>query len=147
MKPNIHSQCTAFVQQRIDELMRELNSLQDSKKADTKSSAGDKFETSTEMLRQEEEKINRMLMQAHKMKQDLAQINPDRSHDQIQLGSLVKTNKGVYYMSIPLGRIPVGENVVFCITMGSPIGQLLKGKEEGDEVTFNGNVFQILEVY
>ena len=87
-----------------------------------------------------------MLMQAHKMKQDLSQIDPEQSHDHIQLGSLVKTNKGVYYMSIPLGRIPVGQNAVFCITMGSPIGQLLKGKGADEEVTFNGNVFKIQEV-
>ncbi|MGB1032298.1 MAG: hypothetical protein ACPGWM_06775, partial [Flavobacteriales bacterium] len=104
------------------------------------------FETSREMLQQEEDKIRRMLLQGYQMKQDLDQLKPETSSEVIGPGSLVKSNKGTFYISIGLGKIPVENETVFCISMGSPIGQLLKGKISGMDVTFNGNTFAIQNV-
>lgn len=145
-KKEIHQFVEEFVQSRIDSSLEQLNELQQSKEGDTKSSAGDKFETSREMLQQEEDKIKRMLLQGYKMKQDLDALNPEESKPTIGAGSLVKTNRGSFYMSIGIGKLPIDNESVFCISMGSPIGLLLKGQAAGNDVSFNGNTFSIQQV-
>jgi len=145
-KKEIHRFVEEFVQSRIDSSLDQLNELQQSKEGDTKSSAGDKFETSREMLQQEEDKIKRMLLQGYKMKQDLDALNPEENKPTIGAGSIVKTNRGSFYISIGIGKLPIENESIFCISMGSPIGLLLKGQVAGNDVSFNGNTFSIQQV-
>ena len=144
-KQDIHTRCVAFVDRKIKEHQDSLNEMHESKVYETKSSAGDKFETSTEMIQQEEDKIRRMLMQALKMKQDLSQL-PDSESKEIGPGTLVRTNFGDYYMSIGLGKIPGTRDAIFCISMGSPLGMAFKGKVAGMFAEVNGREFIIKEV-
>lgn len=145
-KKEIHQSVLDYAQERIDSSLLQLNQLQESKEGDTKSSAGDKFETSREMLQQEEDKIRRMLLQGYKMKQDLDKLNPDASSHSIGAGSLVRSNRGTFYMSIGLGKLPTTEEQIFCISMGSPIGLLFRGQTAGNDISFNGNTFSIEKV-
>jgi len=53
---------------------------------------------------------------------------------------LVKTNKGLFFFSVGLGKIEVGNESVFCLTVTTPLGRVLEGKKVGDVVEFNGKI-------
>ena len=78
--PTIKEQLLALAQkkllQKIELLQQNIDEIQAAANEETKSSAGDKYETSREMLRQEREKYSRQLAEQLKLRQVLQQINP-----------------------------------------------------------------------
>ena len=62
------------------------------------------------------------------------------------MGSLVATKNANYFLSISAGMVSVNATNYICISIGSPIGQLLLGKKKGDTYTFSGKHFLIEEV-
>ena len=65
---------------------------------DSKSSAGDKYETSREMITQEIKNNSTHLAEAVKQKQVLSQIDVINVSDTIQTGSLVFTNHETFFI-------------------------------------------------
>nr|WP_209401900.1 GreA/GreB family elongation factor [Pseudozobellia sp. WGM2] len=123
-----------------------ISGVQESLQSETKSSAGDKHETGRAMLQLEREKLGQQLMEAEKMKAVLNKVNIDNESTSVALGSLVKTSKTFYFIAISAGEFKVGEDAVFCISVGTPIGRLLLGKSVGDSILFNENQFEILSI-
>ncbi|HIP32233.1 MAG TPA: hypothetical protein EYG86_05690 [Crocinitomicaceae bacterium] len=122
---------------RIQSAFDDLNSAVTD---DSKSTAGDKHETGRAMVHLEQEKLSSQLAQVKLLKEALAQINIEEKHTKIQFGSLVTTNKGVFFFSIGLGKIKVNGEDVFCLTVTTPLGKALFGKKVGDKVMFNSEV-------
>lgn len=113
---------------------------------ETKSSMGDKYETTREMLQQD---INVSMERLSKVKQDhatLQRVDPASSLEIINEGSLVLTNNGNFYLSVSVGKFKVDGLLYYAISISSPIGQQLKGKQQGDEFSLNGRNYKILEV-
>ncbi|MEM6346717.1 MAG: 3-oxoacyl-ACP synthase [Bacteroidota bacterium] len=144
LKEQIHAQCLALLDQKIARLQRSIADAQKAASEDTKSSAGDKFETSREMLKQEINKHNQQLALATKMKQQFGQIDPRQSLDHIAFGSLAETNEGLYYFSASLGKVE-GQKC-FALSMVSPIAKALANHKAGDEVPFMKRSIKILNV-
>lgn len=67
----------------------------------------------------------------------------------IQEGALVKVEDKTVLISIPLGELPMREEVekVFAISSEAPIYKAMKGLKEGDSFIFNDKNHKILEVY
>ncbi len=145
-KKLILEKCQELLNEQHATLLKRLEDLQESKSNETKSSAGDKFETGRSMMHLEEEKIGRELLRVKKQIAELHRIELDQTSEAVQLGSLVKTSVGVYFMSIGLGRIKIDGTSIFCISFDSPIGKLLKNKTKGDEIEFNGMKQVIKEI-
>ena len=114
---------------------------------DTKSSAGDKHETSIAMTQLEQEKLSTQMNEFLKQQRTLIAINPNTKHQKIMQGSLVETKQAWYYFSIGIGLIPMENTSVFAINPDSPLGQLMMMKKSGESVTFNGIVTEIIAVY
>ena len=146
-KELIYKFITQHLQEKIDGLKLILKDSLDAAAEDTKSSAGDKHETSTAMAQLEQEKLTNQINEFLLLKDTLKQINPARSHSKIELGSLVETNNGCYYFSIGLGAVKFEETSIFCMTLLAPIGKLLEGKKVGESVVFNGNSTSIIAIY
>ena len=62
------------------------------------------------------------------------------------VGSLVKTDKGYFFISIGWGRIQIQDENYFVISIASPIGRLLKDTKKGDSVQFRNMSYDILSV-
>ena len=92
------------------------------------------------------EKNAQYLSDAHKMLDSIKLINPNTSHQNVVLGSLVKTNSANFYIAVSIGKVEVDDESYFIISKSSPIGQLLLNKVAGDEIAFNDNRYKILEV-
>ena len=138
--------CHKFVANRMVRIQDNISGVQESLQSETKSSAGDKHETGRAMLQLEREKLGQQLLEAEKMKAVLNKVNINNESTSVALGSLVKTSKASYFIAISAGEFKVGEDAVFCISVGTPIGRLLLGKSVGDSLLFNGSQFEILSI-
>ncbi|WP_373707807.1 hypothetical protein [Kaistella sp.] len=103
---------------------------------ETKSSMGDKFETSREMVQQEINTLQIQLNENRNARNSLKQINTNL-HQTIGLGSLVETDKGLFYIAVSLGEIIFNEKKVFVISTESPLGKILFGMKKGEEISLN----------
>lgn len=111
-----------------------------------KSTAGDKHETSRALVQIEIDKHAKQLQQTQKLYKVLHLIDASKKSESIELGSVVKTNKGIYFLAVPLGPQQVENQNVFFISLASPIGQALNGKKVGDSISFNGVEQEVLEI-
>ena len=110
---------------------------------ETKSSMGDKFETSREMVQQEINNLQIQLNENLNARNSLKTINT-KLHQMIGLGSLVETNNGLFYIAVSLGEIKLNDKKIFVISTESPLGKLLFGKKKGEEIILN-NTKQIIQ--
>ena len=128
-KKIVFEHCTGFVNNRLELLTQEIAKINESLLSETKSSAGDKHETGRAMLQLEREKLGKQLQQVEQMQLVLNRLAADSPATQkIALGSLVQTDKAFYYISVSAGQVTIEGKVVFCISVGTPIGKLLLGK-------------------
>jgi transcription elongation GreA/GreB family factor len=146
-KKSIIDRLNEIVLERINESVTEINSINDSKANETKSSAGDKYETGMAMLQMEEQKANVQLAKAKELQKTLSMIDPTEKQDSAELGSLVETLNGNYFISIGLGQIEIGGKSIFVLSIASPVGLQMKGKKAGDVFQFNGNTIEIIKVH
>ena len=136
--------------ERITMIESALETARDSSNDDTKSSAGDKYETSREMIQQDINRYQKQLVEAKKDLQQLISIEStigDDTPDYIRLGSLIQTSTGLYLIAISIGALKVRDTNVFVISPASPIGQLLIGKKIGDSFIFNKLNSNIQAIY
>ncbi len=138
--------CHQYVSERIDRFSNAIGSAQIDANKETKSSAGDKHETGRAMAQLETENNSKHLAEAHKLKATLGQIDPDKKCASIELGALVKTDKGNYFISISAGKVEFQGEDVYMVSVASPIGQHFLGKKGGESVSINGQSHKIQEV-
>lgn len=110
---------------------------------DTKSSMGDKYETGREMLQQE---INNLQIQLNEVlkQQDFLKTILVKSSDKAEKGAVVKTEKGLFFISVSLGEIIFENKKIICISPESPLAKAMHGKKK-DEVFSLNNMNQIIE--
>lgn len=141
-KIEVINQASIILNQKIERLSLALNNLQDAVENETKSSAGDKFETSMEMLKQEQQKIEHQVGLTKLMIQQLHTIKP-LVQSEVAIGALVFVNNMWLFLSVALGKIEVQNQVVHCISMQSPLAMALKGKRVSDTLVFQQNTMKI----
>lgn len=139
--------CKDFVNKRLKTVQDIISSNQKALQSETKSSAGDKHETGRAMLQLEMEKASQQLEGISIMNQILSKVDISKSSKIAHLGSVIITNKANYFLSISAGQLLVENNTYFAISISSPIGKLLLGKKENEEVLFNGNLIKIKEIF
>ena len=146
-KTNIKENLLIHLHQLLDEkisfIQKAIESAKESRDSDTKSSAGDKFETNRAMMQIELEKNQQLLAQNLKLKKEISDININKKFDKVEFGSFVLTNQGNYFISIGIGKIETEEHLFYSISMASPIGQILKDKVIGDIIKFQAKNFII----
>lgn len=146
IKVKLYQQCVDFVDQRINNSLTAISNAQESANTEVKSSAGDKHETGRAMAQLETEKNAIQLAEANKLKQVIGLINPEKASEKVELGALVVTNSGNYYISVSIGKMTIDSVLYFGVSAVSPIGQALLNHKKGEEVTFNGRKFSIKEI-
>lgn len=127
------------VKENIQLLKEERKAISDGILEDTKSSAGDKFETSREMLTQD---LKQVETQMEKNQSDLDELYRvlaiKSSSGMIQEGSLVNLGTDWFLISVSLGQLEMEGQKYFLLSRNSPLGQLLIGKKEGEAIPFRG---------
>lgn len=145
-KAALHQTMLKVIIDSIDLASKDYKLAKESRDSDTKSSAGDKFETGREMMQREMDKLNASIDQYKNQLHLLSKINLNRKHQIGDLGCLIITDQEKYYLSIGLGKIEINSEIIFAISLNSPLGQLFKGKKEGEMVEFRGKTFKINQI-
>ncbi len=142
------ARCTIIIEDKIRQIQTSLNLSQDALVSDTKSSAGDKYETSREMIQQDLDRLQRQLSEAQKDCQILQSISslPPQHEKRVRLGSLVKTDLGFYLLSVGIGKVVCEDQTVFVVSLQSPIGKLLLGKAIDEEFSFQQRSQIVLDI-
>ena len=137
---------TNSLNEKIQILEEERNSINKEKNEITKSSAGDKFETSRSTLQIEYDKLNHQIIQLKDQLNKIVLIESNKTFSKIRYGALVITNSSYYLVSIGLGKYSIDNKSVFVISLTSPIGQILVDKKRGDYIIFNNKKEEIIDI-
>ncbi len=146
IKDRLLKHCQKHLERKIQSLQQAIREYQEAANEDSKSSMGDKYETNRAMMHLEKEKAATQMNQLLKMRQLLDQINAGKQHEKVDLGSIVTTEKGSYFISIGLGPIEFEGERYYVISAASPIGQHLLGLKAGDTFSFRGVNEKIVSV-
>lgn len=147
LKKKLLTHCKEVVEQRYQDLLHLDRSAQQAANEETKSSAGDKYETGRAMMHLEKERLAAQMSEVSKLRKPLELINPEKISEEISLGSLVLTEKSSYFISVSLGEVTVDGGNFFCISPVTPIARLLMASKVGAIVSFANQTFKIEEVY
>jgi hypothetical protein len=146
-KSAFHTACLAYVQLRLVAARAGMAAAQESSNSETKSSAGDKYETGREMANQERDRHAAQLHEAQKLLADLQKLNPELPTDTVRPGALVATSLGLFYLSIGAGKLHSAEGQEFlAVSPVAPVVLTLSGKRAGEEVIFNGKKVKVFAV-
>lgn len=143
-KITVYNTIKSEIDSRVSELQKALQNQKEGLLSASESTAGDKHNTSRAMMHIEIEKLSKQLSQLLQLKKLITKINPEKKNDCVTLGSLVETNKGWLYIAVPMGKIAVKEIDLMAISLASPIGQALQGKNAGESAKFNGQNWEVI---
>jgi len=138
--------CSKNILDKVTLIENNLASIIESRNNETKSSVGDKFETGRARLQSEIDRYTIQLSKTRQLKNELMQIELNKKHTKVALGSLLITSNGNYFLSIGFGKIEVLENSYYAISLASPVGQLFKDKTVGADLQHLNNSYEILEL-
>ena len=147
IKQQLYNQCLAFIDNRLLTVQNTIADIQKSLLSETKSSAGDKYETGRAMMQLEKDKHSRQLSEALKVQMILSRIDPEKICDRVEFGSVVITTMGTYFIAISAGRIKLEGKSYYVISPKAPLAKDLIGKVAGDSTTFNDKEMKIVEVF
>lgn len=136
--------CKKLVEGRVQSAQNELASYNAQSSEETKSSAGDKYETARAMIHLEKEKMSIQLNESLKLKQVLDMIKP--TSDNSGMGRLVITDQGRFFISVSLGLVKCEEQSYFVLSPVAPLGKLLAQAKVGSDVIFNGKTYGISQI-
>lgn len=143
LKTKLHLHCRQVVDERIAEAKATIAEVQKAAEQDTKSSAGDKYETGREMLQQEQNKASIQLMELLKLKKVLDELSSVRVCKLVEPGCLLQTDKGSFYFSVSLGQVSLGGQSYMVISPVAPLARLLAGKKVGEQVQLKGRTYAL----
>ena len=142
-KSRLHQLCIHQIQDKIKLIDELFNSNQKALDSSTKSSAGDKHETSRAMIHLDQEKLSSQLLELNKSLRILSQIDIVE-HSSVNMGSLFRTDHSIFYISIGLGKVSLNGTDIYIMSPVSPLFQRLIGLNQHDSIEFNGITHNIL---
>jgi len=138
--------CAGFLNlltEKIQRIESELTALSDSLQKETKSTAGDKYETGRAMLHREQEQWNLQLAEARQQMAVMNGLSTNLSTGQVVQGSLVLTNKGYFLLAAALGKARLAGIQVYALSTNAPLGRAMLGHKTGAQFSLNGQDYII----
>lgn len=145
-KKDYLNSCREFLNNKINIIHDALKETQASANSDTKSSAGDKHETSRAMAHLESERLAGQLSVLQQQMEVLNKINPDLTSETVSFSSVVETENQTFFISTGIGKIEYNERNYFAIASNSPLGKQMFGKKIGDKIKIGINQDVILNI-
>ncbi len=135
------------LQDQLDELELTILNLKDEIANETKSSAGDKFETSREMMNQErihlEERKAIFIEQLYLVKKV---SSANHVSNKVENGSLIKIGPFHFLIVCPIGKIEMNKKNIQVVSPSSPIAKSIMSKKINDHVMIGKSEFSIEQI-
>lgn len=145
IKSAVKKHCVALVQDKIEQIKFSIRQASDSLHNETKSSAGDKYETAREMVQQDLSRYQNQLFEVNR-ELTLLQNLKDNVSTKIEIGSLVRTSLRHIYVATGAGLQIIDELPVFCISAQSPLYRALEGRTMGETFIFRSQEEEVIEI-
>ena len=139
----LYNECVNYVESKIEQITNAVNDLQKASMLETKSSMGDKYETTISSIHLEMEKYSQQMNEFSTLKKILFQINAGKKYHSVQPGCVVYTNQGNYFIAITAGEFEVEGTRYLTISLASPLGKELHKRKTGDIFSFRNKQFTI----
>ncbi len=138
----VYKQVKNHLLEKVELLLDQQAQIRFSLSSETKSTAGDKHHTARAQMQAENDKIEKQIALTKQMLQHLHDL-PKEEKNTVSSGALVYTNKGIFYFSVPLGKINVQEKEIFALSLAAPISKAFLGKSSGETITFNNQIYSL----
>lgn len=142
-KNSIVTACKQVIQFKITLLSDAMSELNE---GEGKSSAGDKHETTRAMAHLEQEKLGKQLQEWHNQSELIQKIDVTKENTSVGLGTLIKTNKGQFFLACNLGKLTIDDEDIIIISLQSPLGERFLKYKEGEQFDFNNTKYHILKL-
>ena len=143
----LKDKCIFLIRERMDSLRMAMNVAQDASNEETKSSAGDKYETSRAMEHLEKDMYARQLAETGKEMASLMSIDCSVLYTSVSPGSFVRCENISYFILSGMGKIDIKGELIYAISPNAPVAKSLLGKKKDDFVSINNGMQQIKEVF
>src|SRR5690606_16363207 len=107
---------------------------------------GDKYETGAEILQQEINHLNHQLSENMKLQDSLQRLN-NKASITADLGALVETNNGIFYISAAAGTLSFQNRKIMCVSPESPIAKVMNGLVTGRTFPSNWSSQTIMGIW
>ncbi len=145
LKEKIIESVCSTLSEKANAMNQQLINIRKDAGSGGKSSMGDKYETTREMLKQEEEKVATQLELCNKQLSMASKLEI-KSYDKVQSGSLILSGKVYFMILTSIGRLEVDGKDIFIVSAVAPISKILLGKKAGDQFIFNKKELTIDEL-
>lgn len=146
LKQQLYQLCSDYLLNKEAQIKQMIAEAREASANETKSSAGDKYETTRELMQQEIDQNMARLSELDRLKAILHHISPTQTGTIVASGSVVYTTNGNFYITIGAGQLKVNDNSFYAISVASPMGMQLLGKSVGYSFVLNGKSFEITNV-
>ena len=147
LKEQIINQLISILDEKLSHLNNHSKDLNDALSSETKSTAGDKHDTSRAMVHLEQEKVQHQFSSLqHQRYQLLSYLNSIPS-DEVVAGSLIQTEHNTFLVGIGLGKQHLNGSIIYCIGAETPLAHQLLRKKVSDEFFFNGGMERIVGIW
>jgi transcription elongation GreA/GreB family factor len=139
-----------FIDNRIKAIRQAIAETQDSADQETRSSAGDKYETGLSMMQLDMEKQAEQLNEAIRTRDSLQQLrvfDDLNGNGGIRPGNAVETSQGNFYIAISAGQLKTNEQTYFAVSPATPIANKLLGLKTGEKFSLNGRDYTINKIH
>lgn len=144
-KQSIKDTCIANLSQQLTEIQQTIDDLQMAANNETKSTAGDKHDTTKTVLQQQIEIQKGQLQTVQKTKL-LAQALPIKINEKPAIGSLITANNQLYFIGLGLGLKKIGNIEVILLAPNAPLAQFFIKLVPKTTGTFNGKDYCITKI-
>jgi hypothetical protein len=131
---------------KISDLKSMLADLTHAIANETKSTVGDKHETTRVQMQLEQEKLQKQLHEIILQKSTLERLHETQPANKIVPGCLIETNQTFIYLSVGIGKVTVNEIPVMVISPQSPLGAKFLGLMVSQHVEMNGMVYIVKSI-
>lgn len=146
-KQSIVKHISTSLDDRIEGIIKAIKHTQDAANSESKSSAGDKYETGRAMAQNDRALLESQLLAAKRDLGVFSKINFDQDFNTGRLGCMLETSLGKFMLAISIGKVVLGGETIFVLSSDAPLGKLFMGKSEKDDIVFNGKKIKISKIY
>lgn len=124
-----------------------MQAAQEAANGESKSSAGDKYETGRAMAQNDRDLYASQWAQWNDLHQQIQRFRSVPAESSAMPGSLMETTLGWFWVSISIGRILVHDQTVTILSPHSPLGKTLVGKKVGEPFLFQGKEGRVMGLF
>ncbi|WP_224490476.1 transcription elongation factor [Robertkochia flava] len=146
IKKEVYQRCMDVLNGRIEKYRNEIALLKESAENEDHHKESEEDGTTEGGYGENYTQTMRYLDETLKLKEQLKHIDIFQNNDNVKMGSLVHTDRGTFFLSVPLGILEANGEKFTAISGKAPVAELLLHKKEGETITFNNNSFTIQKI-